>query len=70
MLGSLELCGIYGDPVAARAPSWCRRGKLGKWIKNPYTHDRAFTVNPAPENLTILQSLLNWTWGKTATHGP
>ena len=60
----LELCGIYGDPVAARAQLVQAR-ETGQWIKNPYTHDRAFTVNPAPENLTILQSLLNWTWGKS-----
>ena len=58
-----ELCGIYGDPVAARA-LLARAREAGKRIANPYTHDRAFTVNPAPENLAVFQSLLSWAWGK------
>lgn len=58
-----KLCGIYGDPVEARA--LLRRARAaGKRIANPYTHDRAFTVNPAPENLAVFRSLLSWAWGK------
>ena len=58
----VELCGIYGDPVAARALLGQARA-AGTRIANPYTHDRAFTVNPAPEYLTVFQSLLSWAWG-------
>ena len=59
----VRLCGIYGDPVSARAKLLAAR-EIGEWIKNPYTHDRAFTVNPAPENLEILQDIVAHTWGK------
>ena len=59
----LRLCGIFGDPVAGRAALAGAR-EAGKWIKNPYTHDRAYTVNPSSEMLEALQHLLRWTWGK------
>ena len=59
----VKLCGIYGDPVAARAKLTRARAE-GQWIPNPYTHDRAFTVNPAPETLDVLGELLHSTWGK------
>ena len=59
----VKLCGIYGDPVAARA-KLTRARQAGQWIPNPYTHDRAFTVNPAPENLEVLGDLLRSVWGR------
>ena len=58
----LKLCGIFGDPVAARAQLARARG-AGRRIPNPYTYDRAFTVNPAPENLEVLGDLLRSAWG-------
>lgn len=59
----VKLCGIFGDPVAARA-QLARARETGEWIRNPYTHDRAFTVNPAPEMLEALAELLRLMWGK------
>lgn len=59
----VKLCGIYGNPVAARA-RLTRARAAGQWIPNPYTHDRAFTVNPVPETLDVLGALLRSTWGK------
>ena len=38
--------------------------ETGERIQNPYTHDRAFTVSPSPDNLRQLQDLLEHTWGK------
>ena len=57
----LRLMGIHGDPVAARKLLLHAR-EQGKFIPNPYTHDRAFTVNPTPEDLALLEELLAFTW--------
>ena len=59
----VNLCGIHGDPVAARA-KLTRARAAGQWIPNPYPHERAFTVNPAPETLDMLGALLRSTWGR------
>ncbi|MBE9507221.1 MAG: DUF1156 domain-containing protein, partial [Chloroflexi bacterium] len=59
----LRLMGIHGDPVAARKKLLKAREE-GKFIPNPYTHDRAFTVNPAPEDLALMEELLALTWGE------
>ena len=59
----VKLCGIYGDPVAARA-KLAKAREVGEWIQNPYNHDRAFTVNPAPESLEVLEELLLSVWGR------
>ena len=59
----LRLMGIHGDPVAARKLlEWGRQ--QGKFIPNPYTHQRAFTVNPTPEDLALLEDLLALAWGE------
>ena len=60
----LQLCGIFGDPVAGR--------KLIQWAKDrnirlktpPYSHKRAFTVNPTADYLEVLGDLLEHAWGK------
>ena len=58
----LQLCGIFGDPVEARKKlDWAK--SQGISIPNPYTHARAFTVNPSAEDLALLGDLLEWTWG-------
>jgi putative DNA methylase len=58
------LCGVRGDPVQGR--------KLVDWARtkgvtldfNPYgSSPRAFTVNPADDDLDIMQKLLEQTWG-------
>jgi len=59
----IELCGIFGDPVAARAQLTHARDS-GQWISNPYTHDRAFTVSPSSELQDSLRNLLELGWGK------
>lgn len=58
----LELCGIFGDPVQARKLLDYAK-QQGKAIPNPYTHARAFTVNPSAEDLALMQDLLEYIWG-------
>ncbi len=58
----LELCGIFGDSVQARKLLDYAK-QQGKAIPNPYTHPRAFTVNPSTEDLALMQDLLEHTWG-------
>ena len=58
----LQACGIFGDPVAPRKYLLWARGQ-GKMVPNPYTHPRAFTVNPSEEILDLLRKLLIHTWG-------
>jgi putative DNA methylase len=58
----LELCGIFGDPVQARKIlDWAKQ--QGKSIPNPYTHDRAFKINPSVDYLKTMGDLLEYTWG-------
>ncbi|MBN1135449.1 MAG: DUF1156 domain-containing protein [Anaerolineae bacterium] len=61
----LRLMGIYGDPVAGR--------KLIQWARErditlkggPYGGaPRAFTVNPTPEDLALMEELLALTWDR------
>ena len=60
----IRLCGIFGDPVAGRERiRWAKQ--QGIQLKTPpYTHKRAFTVNPSSDQLQILEDLLQHTWGK------
>lgn len=59
----LWLLGILGDPVAGKKLlAWARQ--QGKFISNPYTYPRAFTVNPCAEDLQTMGDLLEWAWGK------
>jgi len=59
----VHLLGIRGDPVAGRKlTEWAKR--TGNWVKNPYGTSRAFTVNPSPEDLTLMRDLLEHTWGE------
>ena len=59
----LRACGIFGDPVEGR--------KLISWAKDkgiklaipPYSHPRAFTVNPDQDILDTLKKLLTSIWG-------
>jgi len=59
----VELCGIFGDPVAGRKKiRWAKQ--QGIRLKDPpYTHKRAFTVNPTGDQLQIMDDLLRHTWG-------
>ena len=58
----LRACGIFGDPVAPRKYLlWAK--SQGKTVPNPYTHPRAFTVNPDQDIRATLEKLLTFTWG-------
>lgn len=60
----LELCGIFGDPVAGRKRiQWAKERNL-KLKTPPYTHARAFTVNPSDDHLRLLRRLLKEAWGR------
>jgi adenine-specific DNA methylase len=58
----LRACGIFGDPVEPRKFLLWARGQ-GKMVPNPYTHPRAFTVNPDQDILDTIKKLLTITWG-------
>ncbi len=58
----LRVLGILGDPVTARKLIQ-KAMETGKRIPNPYGYSRAFTVNPAPEQLELLYQLLEYNWG-------
>lgn len=55
--------GIEGDPVTSqKALNWSK--KTGVKLKgSPFNAPRAFTVNPAPDDLLIMGDLLEYTWG-------
>ena len=59
----LYLCGIWGDPVAARKLVQLAIA-TGKRIPNPYTYKQAFKNIPTSDNLILLQDLLEDTWGR------
>ncbi|CAN5812737.1 DUF1156 domain-containing protein [soil metagenome] len=60
----LELCGIFGDPVAGRKLiAWAN--ERGIRLKGgPYSHKRAFTVSPSADYLQTMGDLLEYTWGE------
>ena len=60
----IRLCGIFGDPVAGRKKiQWAKQ--QGVRLKDPpYTHKRAFTVNPTSDQLRVLEDLLQHAWGR------
>ncbi len=59
----LRLMGIHGDPVATRK-RLVRARETGENLgPNPYGYSRAFTTNPTPEDLALLEELLALTWG-------
>lgn len=59
----LELCGIWGDPVAAERAKERARAN-GEWLKHsPYSYKQAFKNIPAPQQVALLHDLLRATWG-------
>ena len=60
----VRLCGIYGDPVAGREKILWAKARGVRLKEPPYTHKRAFTVNPTPDQHGTLGKLLRNTWGK------
>ena len=59
----VQLCGIFGDPVAGRRRIQQANGAGIRLKTPPYTHKRAFTVNPSPDQLEALHALAAQTWG-------
>jgi putative DNA methylase len=58
----LRLMGIFGDPVATRR-CLLRARETGENLgPDPYGYSRAFTTNPKPEDLALLEDLLALTW--------
>ncbi len=58
----LWLCGVWGDPVAARA-AYDDAVASGIRIPNPYTYSQAYKNSPSPADLLLLHRVLCWTWG-------
>jgi adenine-specific DNA methylase len=59
----LRLMGIHGDPVTTRKRLLRARETGENLGPNPYGYPRAFTANPTPEDLALLEKLLALTWG-------
>jgi putative DNA methylase len=58
----LRLCGILGDPVAAKRAQVAAI-EAGVRIPNPYTYKPAFKNSPFTRDLRLLHSVLEGTWG-------
>jgi putative DNA methylase len=60
----LRLMGIFGDPVATRQRLLRARETGENLGPDPYGYPRAFTTNPTPEDLALLEDLLALAWGE------
>lgn len=61
----VRLLGITGDPVAGRKLIQWAKSQGIKLQEHPYGGaPRAFTMNPSPEDLTLMRDLLEHTWGE------
>ena len=65
----LRLMGIHGDPVTVRQRLLRARETGENLGPNPYGYPRAFTSNPTPEDLALLEELLALTWGSGQPRG-
>jgi len=65
----LRLMGIGGNPVATRKRLERARETGEDLGPNPYGAPRAFTVNPMPEDLALLEELLALAWGEGQPQG-
>ncbi len=62
----LQLCGIWGDPIAA--DRLVRAAKAtGNSIPNPYTYKQAYKNSPDEHNVELLHRVLEHTWGRVPT---
>lgn len=59
----LHLCGIWGDPVAARA-KYDAAVATGVRVPNPYDYKQAYKNSPNPANLDLLHRILERSWGE------
>ena len=58
----LQLCGILGDPIAAKRAQQ-HAVQTGVRIPNPYSYRPAFKNSPTTADLALLHRLLTKTWG-------
>lgn len=61
----LRLCGVWGDPVAARARLNAANDAGTKLEDNGYGYKQAYKNSPDLKDLQLLHKLLNHTWGRT-----
>lgn len=60
----LWLCGVWGDPVAAKAKLLHANANGIKLKDNGYGYRQAFKNTASPADLTLLHRVLVWTWGE------
>lgn len=60
----LRACGILGDPVAGRRLITWAKDNGTTLASSPYSHPRAFTVNPSQDVTQTIGDLIELVWGK------
>ena len=60
----LHVCGILGDPVAARKLIDWEKSTGNRTTKSKYGYSRAFTQTPSKDDFKTIQALLEYSWGK------
>ena len=60
----LRLCGILGDPVAAKSRSRMNKDLGIKTAANPYSYKQAFKNSPSSSDLELLHAVLSATWNQ------
>ncbi len=63
----LRLCGILGDPVAAKAKSRLNKERGIQTVENPYDYRPAFKNRPRAADVDLLHKVLRGTWGELPT---
>ena len=63
----LRLCGIWGDPVAARRAIDAANARGERLPGNGYGYKQAYKNCPTPEHLALLHRVLQSTWGRVPT---
>jgi adenine-specific DNA methylase len=59
----LRLCGVWGDPVAARKVL-AQANEAGRRLSgNGYGYSQAYKNSPTSRDLLLLHRILSWTWG-------
>lgn len=63
----LRLCGIWGDPVAAKRSSDAAKA-LGTTLKhNPFGYKQAYKNSPDAYNVSLLHEVLRYRWNRVPT---
>lgn len=60
----LRLCGVLGDPVAARARLALANERGEKLADGGYGYRQAYKNSPSSSDLALLAHLLKWTWSE------